>query len=94
MKDFAFKVNLVAVVRVRAGDESVAREIVPTVLGAPSTAEIRLANENNAATGSRCRFLDRFGQALEKVRLARRYGRSSSHWFCRWPCIPRALATK
>ena len=51
MKDFAFKVNLVAVVRVRADDESVARKIVPTVLGAPGTSEIRLANENNAATG-------------------------------------------
>ena len=34
MEDFKFKVNLVAVVRVRAGDESVARKIVPTVLGA------------------------------------------------------------
>jgi hypothetical protein len=51
MKDFAFKVNLVAVVRVRADDESVARKIVPTVLGAPGTTEIRLANENNAAKG-------------------------------------------
>jgi len=51
MKDFAFKVNLVAVVRVRADDESVARKVVPTVLGAPGTADIRLANENNAATG-------------------------------------------
>ena len=51
MKDFAFKVDLVAVARVRADDESVARKIVPTVLGAPGTAEIRLANENNAATG-------------------------------------------
>ena len=51
MEDFTFKVNLVAVVRVRAGDESVARKIVPTVLGAPGIAEIRLANENNAATG-------------------------------------------
>ena len=49
--DYTFKVNLVAVVRVRAGDESVARKIVPTVLGAPGIAEIRLANENNAATG-------------------------------------------
>ena len=49
MKDFAFKVNLVAVVRVRADDESVARKVVPTVLGAPGTAEIGLANENNAA---------------------------------------------
>jgi hypothetical protein len=51
MEDFTFKVNLVAVVRVRAGDESVARKIVPTVLGAPGTAEIRLANESNAAKG-------------------------------------------
>jgi hypothetical protein len=51
MKAFAFKVNVVAVVRVRADDESVARKIVPTVLGSPGTAEIRLANENNAATG-------------------------------------------
>ena len=46
MKDFAFKVNLVALVRVRAADESVARKVVPTVLGAPSTVEIGLANEN------------------------------------------------
>ena len=51
MKDFAFKVNLVAVVRVRADDESIARKVVPTVLGAPGVVEIRLANENNAATG-------------------------------------------
>jgi hypothetical protein len=51
MRDFTFKVNLVAVVRVRAGDESVARKVVPTVLGPPGTVEIRLANENNAATG-------------------------------------------
>jgi hypothetical protein len=52
MKDFAFKVNLVAMVRVRAADESVARQVVPTVLGAPSTAEINLANQNNVhATG-------------------------------------------
>jgi hypothetical protein len=36
MKDFALKVNLVAVVRVRAGGESVARKVVSTVLGAPA----------------------------------------------------------
>jgi hypothetical protein len=47
MRDFAFKVNLVAVVRVRAADESIAREVVPTVLGAPSTNEIKLANQNH-----------------------------------------------
>jgi hypothetical protein len=46
MKDFAFKVNLVAVVRVQAENESAAREVVPAVLGAPSAAEIGLANQN------------------------------------------------
>ena len=51
MKDFEFKVNIVAVVRVRAADESVARQVVPEVLGAPSTAEIELANQNVRATG-------------------------------------------
>ena len=58
MKDFAFKVNLVAVVRVRADDESVARKIVPTVLGAPGTVEIRLANENNTARGHHATVTD------------------------------------
>ena len=52
MRDFEFKVNVVAVVRVRAADESIARQVVPTVLGAPSTVEIGLANQNNVrATG-------------------------------------------
>jgi hypothetical protein len=36
---------------VRAADESVARKVVPTVLGAPGTLEIAMANENNAALG-------------------------------------------
>jgi hypothetical protein len=58
MKDFAFKVNLVAVVRVRADDESIARKVVPTVLGAPGTADIRLANENYAATGRHATVTD------------------------------------
>jgi hypothetical protein len=47
MRDFTFEVNLVAVVRVQAADEGAARKVVPDVLGAPSTAEIGLANENN-----------------------------------------------
>ena len=58
MEVFAFKVNLVAVVRVRAEDESVARKVVPTVLGAPGVVEIRLANENNAATGRHATITD------------------------------------
>jgi hypothetical protein len=56
--DFTFKVNLVAVVRVRAGDESIARKFVPEVLGAPGTLEIRLANENNAAKGHHATVID------------------------------------
>jgi hypothetical protein len=51
MRDFEFKVNLVAVVRVRAADERVARQVVPDVLGAPSTDEICLANRNNLDLG-------------------------------------------
>ena len=51
MRDFMFQVNLVAVVRVQAADESVAREIVPDVLGAPGTAEIRQANKNHLEMG-------------------------------------------
>jgi hypothetical protein len=51
MSEFAFEVNIVAVVRVHAADKNVAREAVSTVLGAPAVAEIRLANENNAASG-------------------------------------------
>ena len=57
MKDFGFKVNLVAVVRVRADDESIARKVVPTVVGA-GTADIRLTNENHAATGCHATVTD------------------------------------
>jgi hypothetical protein len=51
MSEFTFKVNLVAVVRVRAADESVARQVVSTILGAPGTVEIGLANENKCCGG-------------------------------------------
>ena len=47
MADFSFEAKLVAVVCVRAADESVARKVVPTVLGSPGTVELRLANEGN-----------------------------------------------
>jgi hypothetical protein len=49
--EYAFQVKLVAVVRVRAADEALARKVVPTVLGSPGTVEIRLANESNASFG-------------------------------------------
>jgi hypothetical protein len=58
MSDFAFKVNLVAVVRVRAADETTARKVVLTVLGAPGAAEIGLANQNNAAVGLDAMIVD------------------------------------
>mgnify|MGYP001092773338 CR=1 FL=1 len=58
MSEFTFKVNLVAVVRVRAADESVARQVVSTILGAPGTVEIGLANENNAAKGHHASVTD------------------------------------
>ena len=44
MSEFTFRVNMVAMVRVRAPDESVARAVVPTVLGEPGSTEIALAN--------------------------------------------------
>src|SRR5262245_3133422 len=56
--DFTFKLNLTAVVRVRADDESVARKVVPMVLGAPGSLEIALVNETNAATGHNARVTD------------------------------------
>jgi hypothetical protein len=38
-------------VRVHASEEKAAREVLPSVLGAPGIVELRLANENNAAIG-------------------------------------------
>jgi len=46
MKNFVFETTIDALVRVRASDEDSARKVIPTVLGAPGTADIRIANEN------------------------------------------------
>jgi hypothetical protein len=51
MGEFVFKASINAVVRVRAADENTARKVVPTVLGAPGTVELRIANEAQAAVG-------------------------------------------
>jgi hypothetical protein len=71
MGDFVFRVSLVAVVRVRAADRSLARQVVPTVLGAPGAAEIALANQNNVlVAGGECnrrRFLHWADQVLEAL---------------------------
>jgi hypothetical protein len=49
--EYAFRVKLVAVVRVRAADETLARRALPSVLSSPGTVDIKVANENNAALG-------------------------------------------
>jgi hypothetical protein len=46
MKTFVFETTIDALVRVRAADEDSARKVIPTVLGAPGTADIRIANES------------------------------------------------
>jgi hypothetical protein len=58
MKTFVFETTVDAVVRVLAADEDSARKVVPTVLGAPGTIEIALANEANTATGQHARVTD------------------------------------
>ena len=51
-REYTFEVTIVAVVRVRAENESVAREIVTSsALKSPSADEIRLANEGDLAIG-------------------------------------------
>ena len=53
MKTFVFETTIDAVVRVLAADEDSARKVVPTVLRAPGTTDIRIANENvGVALGS------------------------------------------
>ena len=51
MWEYVFEVRLVAVVRVRAQNESLAREVVASALGSPSTEEVRLANEADFLMG-------------------------------------------
>ena len=53
VQEYAFQVKLVAVVRVCAKDEVLARKVIPSVLGSPGTAEIRLVNEFNNSLGSK-----------------------------------------
>jgi hypothetical protein len=51
MQEHVFEVRLVAVVRVCAQNDGVAREVVASALGSPSTEEVRLANEANFLMG-------------------------------------------
>jgi hypothetical protein len=81
MKEFAFKVNLVAVVRVRADDESerCTQDRSSGPWKRPGTAEIRLANENKAATGCYAAVTDvdfSIG-SVKPVKAGSRLGKSS-----------------
>jgi len=58
MSEYIFKVKLLAEVRVRAVDESDARQVVSSVLRSPSTDEIGLANDNNGAIGRNATIID------------------------------------
>ena len=51
IREYVLEVRLVAVVRVRAQNESLAREVVASALGSPSTEEVRLANEADFLMG-------------------------------------------
>jgi hypothetical protein len=51
MQEYLFEVRLVAVVRVRARNENLAREVATSALGSPSTEEVRLANEADFLMG-------------------------------------------
>jgi hypothetical protein len=57
MQEYVFEVRLVAVVRVRAENESLAREVVVSALGSPSTEEVRLANEADFLMGKQATIL-------------------------------------
>ena len=46
MNEYSFEVKLRAFVRVRASDKNEASKVAELVLGAPSSLEIGLANEN------------------------------------------------
>ena len=51
MNEYLFEVGVRAVVRVQASSPDVARKVVETVLRAPGSQEIELANRNNQRVG-------------------------------------------
>jgi hypothetical protein len=56
-QEYLFEVGLVAAVLVRAQNESLAREVVTSALGSPSTEEVRLANEAGFLMGREATIL-------------------------------------
>jgi hypothetical protein len=51
MNDYLFEVGVRAIVRVEASTPDLARKVVNSVLGAPGSHEIALANRNNQGVG-------------------------------------------
>lgn len=51
MTEYSFEVGVRAVVRVQASDPDAARKVVESVLRAPGSQEIELANRNNQGRG-------------------------------------------
>ncbi len=51
MNEYSFEVGVQVFVRVQASEPEVARKVVESVLGAPGSREIELANQNNQGAG-------------------------------------------
>jgi spore coat polysaccharide biosynthesis protein SpsF (cytidylyltransferase family) len=51
MNEYSFEVGVRAVVRVQGSNPDVARKVVESVLGAPGSQEIELANQKNLVIG-------------------------------------------
>jgi len=70
MREYEFEVTIVAVVRVRAGNEDRAREVVASsALGSPSPEEIRHANKALLYKGATIIAVDVAEPDEEAVRL-------------------------
>jgi hypothetical protein len=96
MEDFVFEVDITAVVRVLATDESAARKVVLTTLRTPGAAQINLANETNAfvANATICEVdfvvdaVDRIERApprrrrLRQMKVLMRRGQGRTFSFC------------
>jgi spore coat polysaccharide biosynthesis protein SpsF (cytidylyltransferase family) len=77
MNEYSFEVGVRAVVRVQASNPDVARKIVESVLGAPGSQEIELANKKNFevgrdATVTTVDFVQKTSAKLVPKRLDRR----------------------
>ena len=77
MNEYSFEVGVRAVVRVQASNPDVARKVVESVLGAPGSQEIELANQNNLAKGRNATvtavdFVQKASAKLVPKRLDRR----------------------